>query len=979
MAKQFRSTLPKVISKANRDISTIIESDIASEAMLLKDLVNQVRDANLEIKKNNNQRITETKRKLVDLDEKISNLNSSIDLVDRETVIQQLNEMIDTENKIFTARQEVRFFDNKKTSERIITLEDIYQELVSSIGKLNTYEKSLSGEITDSNTLLFDKQITVTTEIIKLMDELFDSKRDNVVNGMGSMQEIYVNVKNLEDEFGIYIKSSIDNCYALSAKSESIFTDVDDNVNIGEKINFDHEQKLLEINNNIETLELKFNTKKDEINAEYTEYEQEVTTRHEILNEKALDEERKAKTVINEKLKSIRLQMMHAEKKNNLSKVSKLLKEFEKLEKTASSSKYDSKLSQEFSATTKKMYVKSINKLQSLEKKFLTDLNKQNHNLSLENIKFEEAKILYKIKYDYNGLRGDVDINKDRITNLKDYLKTKVAIGTQIINLKKEIKSKELDILKENELSDLHLFNSFKEFLIELKKIENTRIDALKQNFNNYDVIKVKQEYQVQKSIEDTKLDQNINDIDKLIITRRNETLMKNEKIKETANSEIIFQDSLINIAKKELELQLIKVQSLYENEKNLAEDQIIRINQGVKVNDAFVKTTLENQLLFATQQIKCAQSEYEIRVESINLTLNQEVDYAHKKVDYYRQKYEYDKSKIRKELDDKLEDLNYKFLLFTDEKDNRIISAKIKKLNNTANKTIEDIEDVEDKDIEILRYDKVITDAKNRAEEAIVEAGALKDQTVESFEKLYFQTKEKFDLTNETDQIKEAKGIVPLLNNIAVSTASDRLQKAVKEANELYKEKLVKPLKIIEETKILLENMINSKESDIFIEQQKELKHLKIKEHKELCDKLLEFKNESLTIFNEETPLVKERLINSSEPVNEIVFDTKACRDKSEIEKDYLDLERKEVNIHIDLINVLTQYKLDYDKDLDKILKETNQTIRVTVKVYKKYIKYATKGLTAKKVVLAKDFSKKLNKTYNELDSKYKKILNEF
>ena len=71
MAKSFKSSLPKVISKANRDISTIIENDIAKESALLKDLVDQVLKANLEVKKKNNLRITETKRKLAELDEQI--------------------------------------------------------------------------------------------------------------------------------------------------------------------------------------------------------------------------------------------------------------------------------------------------------------------------------------------------------------------------------------------------------------------------------------------------------------------------------------------------------------------------------------------------------------------------------------------------------------------------------------------------------------------------------------------------------------------------------------------------------------------------------------------------------------------------------------------------------------------------------------------------------------------------------------------
>ena len=74
MAKNFKSNLPKVISKANRDISLIIENDIAKESALLKDLVDQVLKANLEVKKKNNMRITETKRKLAQLDEEIEDL-----------------------------------------------------------------------------------------------------------------------------------------------------------------------------------------------------------------------------------------------------------------------------------------------------------------------------------------------------------------------------------------------------------------------------------------------------------------------------------------------------------------------------------------------------------------------------------------------------------------------------------------------------------------------------------------------------------------------------------------------------------------------------------------------------------------------------------------------------------------------------------------------------------------------------------------
>lgn len=978
MAKTYRSNLPKVISKANRDISTIIESDIASEARLLQELVNQVRDANLEVKKNNNQRITETKRKLNELDKEISNLNSSIDLVDRETVIQQLNEMIDAENKIFAARQEVRFFDNKKTPERILTYDSIYEELVSSVDMLNEQEDMFRNKVLGSNQLLFDKQIEVTNEIITLMDNLFDSKRDFITNEIKSMTGIYDNVKVLEDEFNSYIKESIDNCYALGLDSGSVFKEVEDDENIEEKIKLDYENKLLEIHKNIEASELKFKNKKEEIELAYDKYVQNLSTKQEINNEKFLAVEKEQKKAIDKKLKNIRLQIMDAEKKNELSKASKLMKEFDRVEKSTSSLKVTTKLSKELSASTKKAHIKSLNSLLAIEKKHLSEINKQNQNLSLEKIKYEESKILYKIKSDYNGLLDDVDINKDRVSNLKEYLDTKVKTGRKIIKLKEEIRLKELSMMKENELEELSLVDTFKNFLSELKEIEALRIKTLKQNIDSYKLIKIEQEYLARKSIEDTKLDQNLNDIDKLILSRRNETLIKNEKIKEEANSEIIYQESLINIARKEHELQLIKVESLYENERTLAEEQIERINLGIKVNDVFVKTTLENQLLFATQQIKCAQSEYEIRIESINLTLNQELDYAHKKIDYYKQKYEYEKSKLRKELEDKLEDLNYKLLLFTDEKDNRKIVSKIKKLEDSYNRMIEEIEEVENKDVEILRYDKVIRDANNRAESAILEAGSLRDQTVDSFEALYFQTKQKFDQLEQTDKSNGNIGIMPLLNNTVISSADDRLKKAKREADELYAEKIIKPTQVIEKTKELLENMTNSKESDIYIEKQKELKHKKIDEHKEICDNLLRIKNESLKNINEEIEQISESKEVESKIIDTSEFTDMIDSDKASIEKDYEELAQKETNIHKDLVKQLTQYRTEYITKLDQIVKDNHEMIKVTSIPYKKYIKFASKGLTAKKKVLVKEYSKKLKRLHSDADSRYKKMLNE-
>ena len=288
--------------------------------------------------------------------------------------------------------------------------------------------------------------------------------------------------------------------------------------------------------------------------------------------------------------------------------------------------------------------------------------------------------------------------------NITSLLNERERITKELYALKTELRIKELELMKENELLDNTLHNQFRDLLTELKEVEHKRILTLQDNGSNHEIIRLKQQYQINKTVLDLQLDKELTDIDKLILKKRNESLIRIEKIKEDANSEVIYQESLIKIAQKEHELQLIKVKSLYENERSLAEEQVERINLGVQVNDVFVKTTLENQLLFASQQIKCAESEYDIRIESIALTKEQELAYANKKIDYYRQKYEYEKSKIRKELNDKLEDLNYKLLLFTEKKDNQQIQSQINELTERYQSMIDEIEEQEEHDKKIKR-----------------------------------------------------------------------------------------------------------------------------------------------------------------------------------------------------------------------------------------------------------------------------------
>lgn len=966
MAKLFKSSLPKVISRANRDISTIIENDIAKESVLLKNLVDQVLAANLEVKKKNNQRITETKRKVQELDSEIDELTKSIELVDRETVIEQLNEMIDAENKIFSARQEIRFFENENTPQKLKSLTNIYEQLVSSMDNTKTSEETYSTTLHNANDLLFDKQIEMTTQVITLMDELYTNKFTKADASIEQMSELKQQIFAIETQFNQYIRENIESFNFIQDKSASTFSKEDNTLELSDKITREHNKTLENINQKIKSITEKFLIKKTDIINNYKVYENSL---REKLEAKNIDKIALEKTLVikrDQELKNIRLLIIDSEKKKNNSKMQSLIRKFGKLEKSKIS-KVSDQTDRKLIVQTKKIKEKAMSQLETLEFKKVTDLNKQQLNFKLEEIKFEESKILYKIKHDHTALQSDSTLNKEKVQNITSFLSEKEHVTKELNTFKTKLRIAELELIKQNEIIDNTLFEQFRELLKNLKQIEHKRILILQEKISNHETIRLDQQYQINKTVLDLQLDKELKDIDKLILKKRNESLIRVEKIKEDTNSEVIYQESLIKIAQKEHELQLIKVKSLYENERSLAEEQIQRINLGVQVNDAFVKTTLENQLLFATQQIRCAVSEYEIRVESVALTKDQELAYANKKIDYYKQKYDYEKSKIKKDLDEKLEDLNYKLLLFTDKKDNEQIQENIDQLTTHFKTIFDEIENRENLDVEMKRYDKVIGAAEVRAEQAINEALALKEQTTTAFEALYHQTKEKYDLIEKSNHSQDTVGIMPLLNSTAISSADDRFQQAIKEADELYSERILTPKRIINETQSTLLELTRDEETELFCNEQKVVKKEKIAEHQIDLDKLCVSTKVAKEKANEAEILLKQNIEQRLENERQTLFDAKLYRNEKQITADYNILFKKEKAYGNEILQETLNFKTQRLQEHKKIFKDTNLWIKQAIKPYRKYIRYASRGSNAEKKELTRKNIRILKKALNE------------
>jgi hypothetical protein len=101
--------------------------------------------------------------------------------------------------------------------------------------------------------------------------------------------------------------------------------------------------------------------------------------------------------------------------------------------------------------------------------------------------------------------------------------------------------------------------------------------------------------------------------------------------------------------------------------------------------------------------------------------------------------------------------------------------------------------------------------------------------------------------------------------------------------------------------------------------------------------------------------------------------FDANLYRDEDKINQDYVILVQKESTYGKERIKDLSQFKQIRLVEHKKIFKETNSWIKQALKPYKKYIRYASRGLNAEKRELTRKNKRILKKAIAEASENFK------
>jgi hypothetical protein len=953
MAKFIKSTLPKIISRANKDISAIIESDLVTESALLKKLVEHVAKSNKKSAKERDRRVQETRSKIDEYDLQVAKINQQIDEIDHQTLIRQLNQMLKTKEDVFQAKQALRFYEANKIPKTIDLLQEQTKQIQSDLIKAQENISSRTFDFTSSANQFFTYVHHSASSIIDTMVQEYIKKMQSIQDETSSLDTLKNSLFEKENQIESIRRDLLKALDESSLINQMTLYHEHSDEEINDKIESEFSDKKAYLLKEIEELQNQYMKEQTALKDAFFAYEKQLSKKLHEEHQQQIEQEATDREDNKEALKNIKFMMMEAEKKQDFKQVKSLIREYDKLEQKLGKSEI-AKVEDELEKLTSKEHETTLQKLYQLEETFIKEKADKELELALLNIYHEKDKHNYLLQSDYDQLLKDQSNFKSQLSQTKTFYEKYKTSKSEVINQRLEIRLQELEILKHHEQSKLTFMNDLEGLLGKLTEQINQYISKIKDIEQQKYQDMIDAVYQIKQSLLKIDLEKQLITIDHRIMNRQNERLIQSEKESDDKEQKIIALESQIEVALQEKELQLIKVKSLYEYEKRLVEEQVSRISGGIDVNDAFVKTTLESQLLFAEQQIKCAKGEYDIRLESIQLTKEQEISYALQKLEQHRHHYDQEISKLEKYKNDQLEDLEYKMMLFTSAADQRKFSKQKEELIENIDEKISEIEKHIESDEQISRYQQMIDKANARFELAKEDAETLRDQTIQSFQSLYDKTKEKYGDLEESSQSEESRNLAPVLNNQALAKAHERLEQATKEAEEFYHERIKDPEILIQKYRAEIDQMNLIDDDDEFVVKQTALKDELKEEFIQNAEKIearsLEEKEHFQSSFKQINikPLDKEEFVRSSD----------------EIEKSYQTLvqqEEKRARTYKTELDTLINTELEL---LDKTITHYDAKFSTLIKDYKNYLKMASKGIQKQEREIKKEASKLLKQS---------------
>jgi len=951
-------------SASKKNLTSLVDANLQKESKLLQNLIEEVVEANRKVKESHRQRLEETDEKLRILNAEIDRLKDDINQKDQETTIEQLTYLLDSKDRIFRALVDMRarFTETFLSRNEEETGEALKERLLSVLAE--EADESTGGDV-------FMQSFRIAA--LEFVEELFKKSEAYFCRHYLEKSRTEQVLELFEDQTKILSGAFDDFLPALekivSERLHMLRTD-DEDETLDERIKRLHDERKAAFEKEEKRLKEELKEAMETFDNRREALEQGVLEDMQKRHEENIEAEKDRKVVIEQELKDLRLKIIAAERKGDKDELKDLWAEYAKKEKAVSSLK-----EKKIRDRTRKRIGPEIKQIEKerfqTERSYIEKLYDLRFEKLQESIRHSESQEVFKLQEDEKALRHDLAFNADFVKTMEERFQafeTFIRGVVDFIAAFHDLLAEKHQAYLEEEIS---LLEKLKPLRKQFKRAQFDLAEKLRLRHFSQRETAARIEHAIREHAIKVGYRQKLDNVDKSLTDIKKTSAIRRLNDEEQAKSELIYQKALVDLADKEHELQLLKIDSLYDSEMNLTKAQTERLNIGQNVSEAMVGTTIESQIHFAEQQIDFAENEYHLRLENIDKAFQKELEYAEEKLATHRQKYVSDIRELEEERDEKLEDIAYRLALFTDEKDTRRLKEREEHIKTEYGDKIAAIREKEENDPYVQRYIKQIAAAKERAQKARDDAKKLRDRTTETFETMLATNREKLEQFKKKDTAEHT--LAPYIEEEAGKTAKMRHEEALNEAKETYEEKVSEPRRRIEELQATLEKL-QKEEGERPERAELEEEHSRLEKEREeaLAEEKARFEKTLDAISQEKDAFVKktERLrteLDKDEP------DTGKETLEKHLKAHISELRKSQAEIRKRQLAELEEALAERKKRLKSMQAELDGHIHPILKDYAAFVKKVASSQHAKMRKAKRDIEKEKRKALKDLKARYK------
>lgn len=780
-------------AEINQELTTLIDENLQQEQELLKSLIKEILEANEKIKNAHFERVQDTEAKLKVLNAEVKRIRRTIKKQDDTVTKKRLQLLAETKSDYFDALGEIRLSDVKDHFSEPLRkhLNDLERSFADAFKKapsvspsfedpLKAYLQVLSDELSldvkTSEDVLNDSydQLNGSTDTIQDALSTLTPFAETVFHTFKEKLDLllsYFDTSELDDLIVDIQATTTDDLQALNDQTRAIDEALHDEFDRLEEAFFDAKKKAL-----------------DEAWAEanIAPSEDDLKTRQQCLDlEKAVHQAASSgeEKVALKELKAVRKLLYKSTAGKSAKKIDRAFKKDTQALAAEKQTKRHEHLEQtyEIRMQKKEREIQSLIDMSSLKMRTLLSYLENQEDTLLSTFAFMEALLEdgYALELALYSLAQTTSVARFKASERQAQLQLQ---KTDLLHRYQRIVQR-LEVEALNHLERQHA--AFRQSKIKLDVVlEKERLE-LNRLFGTHKI-----------------LDARVKLLNKSKIKRLDE--LKGLKFQ-------LFQDeSDIELAEKEYDIQVLKAQALYDHERALNKVQSERIDAGVRVNKAMVQATVKRQVNFADQQIKFAEAEYAARMEHIDYTLNQEMSYAEETLGFHEKNYAAKKAEIEQDYETKVHSIAQKKKLFEHSAMLKKVLQEEKDVEDAYAERLGEFNEQMANDETIRRYRAQIQKAHDHAEKARNDATALRQKDIDSFTEL---KRESLDRLANVEKMMAGPEMLPYHDDAINDQASERLNEMLATADNFLHEKIDEPKKRLQETQ---ERLLELEKGDV-------------------------------------------------------------------------------------------------------------------------------------------------------------------